>query len=250
MIISHKHKFVLVAPPKTGSTAIRHAIVTCGLLGDDDVYSGIEPGKRDPADAPSFPDQGFTLPSLEALNEAAEVRTDDLPPMLPEHRHRRILINHATPTELMRLGLVSDDMLANFTVYALLRNPVEQYLSALFYQVPGLGDSPPAALTENVEKAIAENPLTRFLVFDQWRWHHFGGKRIAKALRFEHLDQDLDAFFKAHGSSTPALQRLKALSKPSGFRTDALSEESIRQIEMRKGRDLELWRRVTGSAFS
>ena len=127
MIISHKHKFVFSRPLKVGSSSSQAMLVESGILGDEDVYTGY----RDSVEAPLTPFQN--CPDLTCA-ELRRLSPYPIPPLPVDESGPMPLLGHLTPTEMLLLGLITEDVLETYTFVSILREPIDRYLSAWFFE--------------------------------------------------------------------------------------------------------------------
>lgn len=104
MIISHKHKFAFFRVPKTGSVTTNVLLRMEGQFGPDDILSK--------ANYMGFADQN--------LGVDYEAQVDNQWDLI-----------HATPTEAVTLGLITEAQLEEYACFAFVRDPYDRFISQM-----------------------------------------------------------------------------------------------------------------------
>jgi len=96
-IISYKHNLIIVRPPKTGSSSFHLSVVDSGILGEDDIYSGLNLMRN----------QGY-VPT-------------------------KGIYRHNTPQMLLDKKHITEEQLRSFKILTTIRQPISRYISAFFF---------------------------------------------------------------------------------------------------------------------
>jgi hypothetical protein len=205
MIISRKNKFIFVRVPKTGSTSAQATLINSGILGPDDIYS------RYRRTADGFPPNSINIPVSINTKIIMEVSPYDISKEL--HVLKKIpilggdgsngLIGHLTPTEIVRLGLISPQELRDYTVIGSMREPIDRLISIwfLYNDIEGKLSS-----KQKLIKSIGQSdiyPIT-FLGKTQKNYFEYEGELLnnIKVLDFNNLNNDLRFIISKYGEKT------------------------------------------------
>lgn len=208
MIISRTHRFIFTRPLKVGSSSAQAMFINSGILTDEDSYSGY----RDSVDSPTTSFKN--VPPL-TCKDVRRVSPYPIPAsLLVDESGPLPLLGHVTPTEMVRLGLISQDELDTYTFVSIIRNPISRYLSAWFFDKTLQGED--KILSELCDDIYAGYIPHSFLGRGVQDYFTHEGKAIKNAvyLRTEALFEDINRFLEKFGYSVDQDHRLKANNKP------------------------------------
>ncbi len=210
MIISKKNGFVFSRILKTGSTSAQAMFMSSGILGDDDIYSGYRNSEADPKVS------GRNIPSEINEKKLREISPYRIPKKIYVKDATGPLLGHVTPTEMVRLGLITEEELKKLTVIATVRDPIDRYISAWFFlcellQLPKTKE----ALIDNLKRK-AELPNT-FLGKTQRNHFEYEGELLKniEVIDYVNLNDKLDEIISRYGGSIPEYQSLRSSYRPS-----------------------------------
>ncbi len=190
MIISHRHKFIFVRVPKTGSTSIQ--IELSKLCGPTDVISPLR-FRNDPAGEQA----GFAGAQNHDELIAAERRRDWLRLLLLRRQPRNL--RHATAAQIRRL--VGREVWDEYYKFCVVRNPFDRAISLYAWRFKNKSQKP------SLDDFILEFPADKL---GTWHRYTIGDKPVMSAVcRFETLQADFDAVLKALDLPLMALPRAK-----------------------------------------
>lgn len=126
MIVSYENNFVFVRVLKVGSTSCQAMLVDSGILGEADIYTGYRNDVND------VPVSGKNLPSL-TVEQVRGVSPYAIPKDILVENQLFPLLGHLTPTEMVRLGIISETQLQNMTLVGVIREPIQRFISAWFF---------------------------------------------------------------------------------------------------------------------
>lgn len=200
MIISHKHKFVFTRMTKTGSSSAQAMLVRSGILGGIDVYTGY----RDSVSSTVSHGDQTPIFSLDRIMDISPHTTCRIRKHLNHFQDTGLvangmpLIGHVTPTEMYRLGLLTEQMINDYTFVTIARNPVRRYLSAWFFDQHLSKTQPTSA---KLEKDINSNYMPWSLLNRTLEdYATFKGELIPNVLylRTESLHRDISLFLRSN----------------------------------------------------
>ena len=217
MIISHKHKYILLRVPKTGSTSLEASVRFCGGVDKDDICS-----KTDDA---NLPIQNIPLSYREdcrvhsrILSFAKEKKHLKLKLTKQENNilnfpHKWMLFfEHNTLDDLFKipyyskLKLINEDQVKQYKTYGFFRDPLERYLSSfVFYQVwSGRTQRKSNEISKNSFHYFTLNKLkthNNILFRPQVDYFYFKGKQIVEPLMFDNWEEEASRMIKEIGFS-------------------------------------------------
>lgn len=256
MIVSHSHKFILLSINKVATTT-SHDVLSQFVL-EGDVTTGFhdetdqeflldesskpqnvpevtynEFASKSEVQAPYMPkyvgDRSFTNnPNLEALLSAYDEET-----IL--NTIAKATFKHATPTELVSWGLVTEDQLFEYNVYAFIRDPIQRTLSSYFFEQFVHKKQPTAEDVISWIDGLDENGPFVFLNKKYRNYFEYQGKRIAYPLKFDNYGATLAGIVEYHGGIMPdVLPTYKSKCRPEWSKQPIntwLPKQSIDKLE-------------------
>lgn len=124
MIISHKYRFVFTFPTKVGSSSAQACIIESGILGVKDAHSSYRDSVL------SIPKSGQNMDGITCA-DVRRVSKHNIPKKLGVDESGEFpLVRHATPEEMVLLGLLTEEQLRSYKVYTIFRDPIDRYISA------------------------------------------------------------------------------------------------------------------------
>jgi len=202
MIVSHRHRFIFAAIPKTGTHSVRAALRQ--HLGPEDIEQvGL------------FVDKRFPFPELAQL------------------RHGHLGLAQVRP-------FLGEDVFDSYFKFAFVRNPFDRFVSYCSFvtRQKGQFDRNPRAVMEHfVAKPpwdhILFQPQHQFLIDEQ-------GKLLTDYVgRVEQMQESYDAIAQRTGIPTAVLERVNS-SRRADYR-DYYDDELIEGVARLYARDLELF---------
>ena len=173
VIISHKHRFIFFAVPKTATHAIREALRT--HLDDGDWEQQV-----------LFGEQAFPIPQIAAI------------------KHGHISARQLRPH-------INEEIWENYFKFAFVRNPFDRYVSTCFFlnrNNPRFGDTAVAFMKTAIGRPQFR---ARILVQPQWQLlSDASGLALDFVGRYETLQQSYDNICAAVGLTTTDLSRKNA----------------------------------------
>ncbi len=189
MILSRGRRYIFIHIPKTGGTALTLALEARAMK--DDVLVG---------DTPKARARAARQKGLQAAGR---------------------LWKHSTLADID--GLVSQDALADFFIFTLVRNPWDRMVS-YYHWLPGQKfDHPAVALARSLEfSAFLNHPLTQES-FRRWPAAAYlrgadGKDHASLYARLEHLDEDLAPLESHLGFALTPLARANQSERPRDWR--------------------------------
>ena len=232
MLISHKNKFIYSRATKTGSSSAQAALAEAGITGPEDVISGY---KNDPK-------EGFLGKPQNIPNWSLEDYLSFSPYGVPEDFQNQKLPNagahvftgHLTPEEMVLSGLVTEDQLFSYEVFGFIREPVDRWFSAYFFEssLVGRNKDPMEDILERIEN---DNMYIQvFLDRPMSSWFTYQGEQVGKAYDFKSIDKVLKDLIERKGGQFSGTPRLKSHYRPDGFKrptAELLSSSHLKKLE-------------------
>jgi hypothetical protein len=203
MIISHQHRFIFAAVPKTGTHSVRHALRE--HLGPDDLEQ-----------VRLFVEKQFPFPELAAI------------------RHGHVSLSQVRP-------VLGNEVFGSYLKFAFVRNPFDRFVSYCAFATSREGSfqrNPKEVMRHFLFRAPPTNhmvfqPQNSFLVGDD-------GQLLTDMLgRVEEMQDSYDAICARIGIPTAPLGRANS-SKHAEYR-DYYDQELIDGVAKLYARDLELF---------
>lgn len=238
MIISHHHGFVVVFPPKVGSSSAHAAIVESGILDPSiDEWYGYRNAVTDTLTpcrnmrAVTAADVRRVSPHAIPANIGVPLEDETIP-----------LVRHIAPTEMLRLGLVTQSMIHNYVWVSFTRDPVDRYVSAWVF------GQHLAGLIPERDRLLAKlqrlDPLPYpFLGRTLRDYVMCEGRRIPHVRVIDQgaLDEGLAEFLAQYGASAPVtVPRFKGDYRPDELRApfDWIPPHLLAKLEMLMADDI------------
>lgn len=227
MIISHKHKLIFVRPSKTGSSSAQATIVNSGMLGPEDLYTGWRNGVLEtPTESKGF--NNITCSDIRKVS----------PHTIPKNLYvdesgPYPLLGHLTPSEAVRLKVLTEEQLLEYKTISILRHPFERFLSAWFFGRK-LQDLPNDiySLEKQIQYNISEitNPY-----LGKWQIDYitYENKILpnAELIPYEHLNDSLKIIIENCGGTISKNQyRLKNQYRPDWSRPHYMNWLSLNSV--------------------
>jgi hypothetical protein len=199
VILSIRHKFILVRGRKVAGTSVEMALST--LCGDGDIVSPMVPvdelqRQRIGGYCGNYSDDPrFERAYLKVVLNATETELGAIP--LPRSRY------HAH-SSLRQIEAAYPRSIAGFRVICIERNPYAKVISALnmrrgYADAMDGGDSSslPDRIVRDLDKALLRGGLERLRSIELYR--SASGAIVAEPLRYESLREDCDSFLRSIG---------------------------------------------------
>lgn len=236
MIVSHSKKFVFLRVTKTGSSTAM-VMMRLGVYWDYD--------KDHLSSAPGWHLSGINLP--------------------PEPDPLSKTWRHATLQALVDHGVLTDEQLRTYDIYAFVRNPYERFVSG-YYHTTMVGDLGKSGL--NAQQFLDRRKLypgkseyftPQIVGRPQHLWFTYKGRRVVKPLCFDHYDDEIRFMLKRCGGwifpEIPVINRSQAdyrcASRPTVKQWGAelaLHPEIKKEIEHEYKEDFDLYEMARNDA--
>jgi hypothetical protein len=232
MIISKKKKFVFVRVLKTGSTSAQAMITHSGIIKPADIVTGY---RNDVNDEPT-PDQN--IPTNITADMIRNISPYPIPTSLPIKGDGIFpLLGHLTPTEMVKLKLLTKKQLESYTVIGVVRDPVDRFLSAGFFGMSLYNQEPTNYnVVTAIESRITNQELPMaFLGKTQRNFFEFNGELLSKikVIDYAQLNTQISDFVGTYGGNISQTETLKNQYRPDWAKrpyTDWLPSKTITKI--------------------
>ncbi len=214
MIISKKNGFIFVRVLKTGSTSAHAMLINSGILGPNDIYSGYRNNVFDK------PTASQNIPTSINGKQIREISPYDIPKEIYVKGDGTFpMLGHLAPTEMVGLGLITEEELMKYTLIGGIREPIERFLSAWFFYCD-LVKKPKTkqAILSDFKKEISM-PNT-FLGKSQKNYFEYNGKLLKniRVIRQEDLNKELENVIHQYGGTISKFETLKNHHRPAWSR--------------------------------
>ena len=237
MIISNSLEFIFVRVLKTGSTSAQAMLVESGILADNDLHTSY---RNDINDTPV---QSRNLPELTA-KKIRDTSPYKIPRNILVKEELLPLYGHLTPTEIVRLGLLSEEQLMRYRIFGIIRDPVDRYLSGWFF-ARHLENK--ASDKKALIKHINEEKLPHtFLGKSQLDFFSYEGQPLPNttAWRTKSLNDELSDFVLSNGGAIKTLHSHKSQYRPEWSKSnysDWLASEHINAMKDLMSDDVDFY---------
>ena len=263
MLISYRHKFVFLHMPKIATTTSRLVLARSGLIGPDDVFSGInyEEGGEN-----AYPQQGLShitnyeyatkiierpikavQPTGRIINEQDPWMLEMLKTLTVEEVDTiimRRLLAFLTPQEMVNAGLLTSEQREEFKFYCVIRDPIQRYLSAFFHTQHGAGVEP---TIEDMIKDIEETDVDYGFIRFMNRTYKNTCTQGVDVLLYENFNDDMVKVIKGYGGNIELpLPREKGNYRPDWSREPVsswLPESTLNRLNLILQKDIEFYNR-------
>lgn len=235
MIISHKHKYVFLGIPKTGSTTCQASFHMAGLIGPEDLASGYDGYDYigDRANIAAFPgqnilgaftysdvtDRGYEKEMLGHPFKGQPHKPSKIVDPIREKlggRFREVLLplmfKVMTPKELVNVGALTEDQLFEYNVFGFLRDPIDRFLSGYFQLTRVAGIEP--SIEHMAEEVDSIDPEYGPLIFSNKKYRDYftyEGKKVINAVAFDQYKYYIRDTINQYGGQAPdPLPRFKS----------------------------------------
>lgn len=235
IIISHKHKFIYVRPPKTGSSSTQFTLRLLGQFGPDDILSESQAGQ--------FGVQNFV--DLRRAQDAGKL--GEIPKPV------RQAGPHATLDQMLEAGYI-DESIKDYEAYAFLRDPYKRHVSGIRHYV-GRRFTPVDMRMANrrilTGEGYGEVNKKGFglLTTPQHPYFYFQGEPFVNILDFRKFEEGVRFMLdKVDGVQIPTIPKMNVRStwKDTYTYDDFWEEESLRKFEVDYADDIALYKDVFG----
>lgn len=159
------------------------------------------------------------------------------------HRTKSSISGHATLGDIIRANLITHEEIAKMRIYAVMRNPVERYLSAVHHFHIGITHKVDFANHVDIQSNISnEEAIQKYLdiKFDtatpQWNWLLFNGSLINRIVLYPNFKD----FFKEVGVPTELKYHHRKEHRKDDTRSEISQELKNKIINLYK-KDWEIW---------
>jgi hypothetical protein len=151
---------------------------------------------------------------------------------------------HATLTEYVAAGLVTEEQVADYEVYCFLRDPVDRYCSALRHAGATLTKEQIAASYKNGDEMFPGEP--RF-AWPQETYYYLNGAPACKPLKFEKFDQEVNKVLTKIGAKPLEVVPHLNQRNPNGYTVDDLLEADVKAaVQATYSDDITEWNKLDG----
>lgn len=226
MFISHQHQFAQIAVPRTASVSACAALRQSNISHDTDVFCSVPEqasGSLKKSSTALF-DRHIAyfvgtlgLPEDILLDRdkptvTSAVRSDmgyglQAAMKLADWVKKGILLHHLTPSHLVRLGLLTEQQLADFNVFAFVRDPLERWVSGQFLvrQLGGVNQNSLAHLTNIVRSGSFRGKNPSSLVTPMMRDYFFhDGQQVVTAYHYDDVETVVGDLIESSGGTRPS----------------------------------------------
>lgn len=244
MIISFKHKFIYVSIPKIASTSAHAMFNDSGILGDEDVFTGyredsvggtlavdVQPRNlpvmttdeigyihERPVIGHTFKGKiVYTTPTSEKFTK---IVLSKIGPEAYEKMNQVNLLKNLTLQEIVNCGIMSIDQLDTFKVYGFIRDPIERFISAYFFERHSMGM--PTSKDDFIGAVYALDHYYGPISFINRPYKLFfecQGKQYGKPLDYRNYKYEMKRIIESYGGKFPTvLPTLKGDIRPEWSR--------------------------------
>lgn len=208
MFLSYGHKFLFTRVYKTGSSSFQ------SMLEDADIAL---PGDHVCWWARCKPSQEATVRDLFKANPFPVYRPRATGFMM---RDSAPLMCHITPARLVQLGALTEEQLFSFNVFAFIRDPIDRWISAIFFEAEiNKHFSPQGVTREFILQKIKDNPYTMVFADTPYAaWFTYHGERIGTPIDYPRLTETAYALVAACGGAVKQEHRHKSKYRPDWAR--------------------------------
>lgn len=177
MIISNKYNMILPRIPKTGSTTLTSTVLDVGNLATTDITNPMP-----------YTEQ---LARNIVFNESASFVSGDADSM-----H----FMHITPAMALEIGMITENDIADMTIYCMIRHPFTRWLSGWRHArgnkiLPGM-------MRYQVSISEKNSSLPKIFAHPMVNWTHIGNEQIAELLLFEDYETEIYSVLSQMGVPT------------------------------------------------
>lgn len=230
MILSHKHKFILLSCPKTASTSTHAIVDDSGILGPEDVYTGYKEGVlgatpllssprnlpnisfetmcNDVIDVPyaSLPFRGESTPETDLSSKLKKSMSDEQ----WKKMNMDTIWKNMSVSEIVKSGMVSDT--SEYEKFFFVRDPIQRYLSAFFFLTASMGKT--VVYDDVLYDIDSIQVYDDIIIFCNRPYTHYLEEGV-QALLFENYKQEIENIVRRYGGEVKEpLPRFKSDSRP------------------------------------
>lgn len=225
MFISYQHQFAQIAVPRTASVSVCAALRQSNIVSDSDVFCSVPEnasGSLQKSSTTLF-DKRIThfveelgLPNdilfdRDKHTASPTTRADmgygfHVAVRLSDLIKKGILLHHLTPSNLLRLGLLTEEQLIDFNVFGFVRDPLEKWVSGQFLvrQLGGVTENAVTHLTKLVRSGGFHGKNPSSLVAPMMRDYFFhDGQQVATAYHYDNVDTVIGDLIESSGGTRP-----------------------------------------------
>lgn len=238
MILSHKHKFLYLRVPKSGSSTTQFMLRMSGVWGEEDCLSASFRG------APEFPAVNY--------QNLRVARRDGSFDENPENFCKRG--PHATPKDLIKHGYLTEEQLYEYDCYAVFRNPYKRFLSGIAHEQRRFVN--PVTFNRLCHKYLSGEGITaanerdyNLLTIPQYLYFFYKDELVVNLLDFRNFKDNIYEMLDRVGSyKFPIIPRMNVRSfwRHDFDENDFWTEETLQLFEGDYARDLEFYKEIYG----
>lgn len=244
MIISFKHKFIYVSIPKIATTSAHAMFNDSGILGDQDIFTGYREDATGGTMAKDVPPRNLPVMTTDEIGfiherpvvghtfkgkvvytnptsvKFTKIVLDKIGPEAYEKMNQVNLLKNLTLQEIINCGIISIEELQSYQVYGFIRDPIERYISAFFFERYSMGL--PATKQDLIGAVYALDHSYGPISFINRPYSLFfecQGKRYGQPLDYRDYKYHMKRIIESYGGTFPeSMPNLKGDIRPEWSR--------------------------------